>query len=341
MNPAVLFLAGMAVTAYFLVLATHSLRQRFGLVAFYALLGALTAVMSWVTDAGVAVQAWDVTFLTGSTVFYTSLLLGVFVVYVFDGPQATRVAILTVAGVSALTPLLAGVLHWQASLAGALPLNFIPEPSFRINAASVVTTMADMLFLAMAWEFMGKRRFRLPLWLRSYLTLLSVMWFDVILFTTLAFGGSPEHLQIMAGTLFSRFVISIFAFPFLYGYLHWQNRRRGSQIVERPVLAILQEFDELHAELVNAQIEIERRRRAEQEQERLIGELSKALQEVKTLRGLLPTCAHCYKIRDENDEWQRLEHYIRSHSEADFTHGICPDCMAKHYPEVAQYRDKE
>ncbi len=63
-----------ALVVYLLVLAAHSLRHRFGLAHFYALLGGITAVMSWITDAGVSVEIFGITFMVGSTVFYTSLL---------------------------------------------------------------------------------------------------------------------------------------------------------------------------------------------------------------------------------------------------------------------------
>ena len=111
MGNEVIILIFEAMVVYFLVLWTHSLRHRFGLVYFYALIGGLTAIMSWVTDAGVVIQAAGITFMVGSTVFYTSLLLGVFVVYVFDGPKAARVAIFIVVGISIMVPLIAVVLH--------------------------------------------------------------------------------------------------------------------------------------------------------------------------------------------------------------------------------------
>ena len=82
MEKEVLILILEAMAMYFLVLGAHSLRHRFGPVHFYALIGGITAIMSWVTDAGVVVEVGGVTFVVGSTVFYTSLLLGVFVVYV-------------------------------------------------------------------------------------------------------------------------------------------------------------------------------------------------------------------------------------------------------------------
>ncbi len=63
-------------------------------------------------------------------------------------------------------------------------------------------------------------------------------------------------------------------------------------------------------------------------------ELQTALQEVNQLRGLLPICMHCKQIRSDQGAWTRLEEYIQTHSAAEFTHSICPDCYRKHYPEI-------
>ncbi len=62
-------------------------------------------------------------------------------------------------------------------------------------------------------------------------------------------------------------------------------------------------------------------------------ELEEALAKVKLLSGLLPICASCKKIRDDDGYWQQVEVYIKEHSEAEFSHGICPDCMQRLYPE--------
>ena len=69
------------------------------------------------------------------------------------------------------------------------------------------------------------------------------------------------------------------------------------------------------------------------EKDNLIRELQKALGEIKTLRGILPICIHCKKIKDDQGYWNQLESYIHSHSEADFSHGICEDCARKYYAE--------
>lgn len=63
--------------------------------------------------------------------------------------------------------------------------------------------------------------------------------------------------------------------------------------------------------------------------------LEAALKEIKTLRGLLPICSFCKKIRDDEGYWHNVESYIRSKTEAQLSHGVCPDCLRKHYPDLA------
>lgn len=81
-------------------------------------------------------------------------------------------------------------------------------------------------------------------------------------------------------------------------------------------------------------LEVVEREKAEQELEKLVGELQEALAQVKTLSGLLPICASCKKIRDDRGYWTQVEVYVRDHSQAEFTHSICPECAKKLYPEI-------
>jgi PAS domain S-box-containing protein len=74
-------------------------------------------------------------------------------------------------------------------------------------------------------------------------------------------------------------------------------------------------------------------KRAEQEHLQLIGELTQALERVKTLAGLLPICASCKSIRNDDGYWQKVEAYISQHSDAQFTHSICPDCCQKYFAD--------
>lgn len=79
--------------------------------------------------------------------------------------------------------------------------------------------------------------------------------------------------------------------------------------------------------------DITERKRQEKERLQLIEELQAALKHVKTLNGLLPICSSCKKIRNDGGYWEQVETYIRSRSNAEFTHGICPDCVKVLYPE--------
>ncbi|MDQ7785268.1 MAG: PAS domain-containing protein, partial [Desulfomonilaceae bacterium] len=80
-------------------------------------------------------------------------------------------------------------------------------------------------------------------------------------------------------------------------------------------------------------VEIGERQKAEEELTTLVRQLRNALAKVKILSGLLPICASCKKIRDDRGYWTQVEVYVREHSDADFTHSICPDCAKKLYPD--------
>jgi hypothetical protein len=83
---------------------------------------------------------------------------------------------------------------------------------------------------------------------------------------------------------------------------------------------------------VYAQYIIDKRMALEKEKENLIVNLQNSLEEIKTLRNILPICASCKKVRDDKGYWHQLEIYLRDHSQTEFSHGLCPDCVKKLYP---------
>lgn len=117
-----------------------------------------------------------------------------------------------------------------------------------------------------------------------------------------------------------------------------RQRRKADEALKRAYEELELKVQERTAELraANKALELEnnQRRQAEQEREKVICELTEALSEVKTLSGLLPICASCKKIRDDKGYWNQIEVYIRKHSGAEFSHGICPECARKLYPEI-------
>jgi len=78
-------------------------------------------------------------------------------------------------------------------------------------------------------------------------------------------------------------------------------------------------------------------KQAEEERERLVGELQRALSEVKTLQQILPICSYCRRVRDDENYWGSVENYVAEHTSTQFSHSICPACLAKHFdPELAE-----
>jgi PAS domain S-box-containing protein len=80
-------------------------------------------------------------------------------------------------------------------------------------------------------------------------------------------------------------------------------------------------------------VDITKRKEVEADRENLITKLQDALAKIRTLRGIIPICSSCKKIRDDKGYWNQIENYISEHSDANFSHGICPECAKKLYPE--------
>ncbi len=122
--------------------------------------------------------------------------------------------------------------------------------------------------------------------------------------------------------------------PFLWERGAWRGeavgrRKDGSAFYQELSLAAIE-----GGGLVSVVRDVSDRKTAEMEREKLIDELRDALSKIKILRGLLPMCAWCKKIRDDKGYWKKVETYITEHSDASFTHGICPDCLKKRDPEL-------
>ena len=156
-------------------------------------------------------------------------------------------------------------------------------------------------------------------------------------------GSSPYGKHATDGACIGRPVADVF--PWLAPTLGILKGRDGSgpceceaAVLDVPRLFEVKRSDMLDvSEKLTATIvvlrDITNRKRTEAELRRTVGELGTALSEVKRLSGLLPICANCKKVRDDNGYWQQVESYITAHTEATFSHGICPDCLRKLYPD--------
>jgi hypothetical protein len=117
--------------------------------------------------------------------------------------------------------------------------------------------------------------------------------------------------------------------PAVVEHVHF-DEEKGERIVEVRAFPIFDDDGEL-VQMIELAVDITERRRLERERERTIQELHDALAQVRTLSGLLPICASCRRIRDKNEAWVPLEQYVQQHTEADFTHSICPTCRNRLY----------
>jgi hypothetical protein len=138
-----------------------------------------------------------------------------------------------------------------------------------------------------------------------------------------------EYLQARRGFrlqyelfLFVEFGVLLTWFAFFGGFVSDMRRRLRLRNLE---------IEKAHEKI---KAEIQERIVAQAEKDNLIIELEHALGEVKILSGLIPICSSCKRIRDDKGYWNQLESYIRDHSDAEFTHSICPECQAKLYPDL-------
>ena len=102
---------------------------------------------------------------------------------------------------------------------------------------------------------------------------------------------------------------------------------------------LLQRLQENEAEKARLVKEVAVLTRLRDDQDDIIRDLTRALMSIKLLHGLLPICASCKKIRDDTGSWNVLESYICDHSEAAFTHGLCPECERQLYPQLFGNRE--
>lgn len=140
------------------------------------------------------------------------------------------------------------------------------------------------------------------------------------------------------GTFFSLLLLSLSSIVFFFGsiidFLAFYNIDLVIRIIPAYITIYLfaliwekiREITQKRLEIANISLQ-----KSINDKEKLIYELQTTIAEVKTLRGILPICANCKKIRDDAGYWNRLEQYIKSHAEVEFTHCICPDCAKKLY----------
>ena len=129
--------------------------------------------------------------------------------------------------------------------------------------------------------------------------------------------------------------LAVLCLAFVVLYAGFSRLMADLELAQKQQQGLLAELQEEIGEHEKTEIELRSYRdRLEERVRERTAELETAMGQVKTLRGFLPICAHCKKIRDDQGYWKQIESYIRDHSEADFSHSICPDCIKLLYPDL-------
>ena len=265
MSTGLLILVLEAIVVYFIVFAVHAARRRYTLVPYYVILGVLTSALRWTADAGIFYRVAGLTFHLGSVVFLTSILLGIFLLYTFDGVKATQLGIYTVLAVSVLGPALAYLFRYQLSIIDPPLADRIivgPPHAYLVSTAAM---LIDFLCLAMLWELCNRYAQSTLLGIRIFICLWVALSLDTVIYASGAFGGQPEYAGILQGSLLSRLFVSLLVAPLLTLYVIWEGRRQAYEITSRPLMAILRQSARTEIDLSAARQEIQSRIQTEEE----------------------------------------------------------------------------
>jgi PAS domain S-box-containing protein len=265
MSVGLVLMVAEALLVYAAVFSVHALRRRYTLVPYYVVLGVLAASLWWTTDLQIYYTVGPLTFYLGSVVFFTALLFGIFLLYVFDGVKATQFGIYIVLFVSVLMPIARNLLRYQIWAMDPVLVDRIsvaPPHSYVVSSAAM---LFDFLCVAVLWEAFNRYVSRTPVLLRTFFCLWVGYSLDTLIYTTGTFWEDPNYASILQGNLISRVALSTVVAPLLTVYILWERKRQNYQITPRPLMAILRQSARMELDLSAAREEIETRIQVEEE----------------------------------------------------------------------------
>ncbi|MFW6255243.1 MAG: SpoIIE family protein phosphatase [Candidatus Sumerlaeota bacterium] len=241
----------------------HSMDKRWSLAPLYAWLAFITTAMVYVTDSQLALELGPFRFLVGSSVFFVSLLITVFIIYTFESIQAVRLAMIIALAISILAPLFHYFIFLMPHISSPELANVPALATFRISFASTFAMTMSFLLMVILWQFFRNKASGLPLPIQVFLTLIVTMVFDSYVFVTGAFLGKSYYASLLGGHLLNRLMLPLLAAPVLAFYLRLRINDRTGFFRERRLFAIFQSSRRAEADLSEARREIRLRRETE------------------------------------------------------------------------------
>jgi len=235
-------------------------------------------------------------------------------------------------GVLVITPLIlsfffkdtGSALSWPKRIAYFLVLLLVVQLCIRpLNSKDAMLPFFAIVLVLIWSVFKDSRR----------ISFVSVFLVSLVVLYKYAVTLTPNDLEAMASNLIElQWVLAIMGITILLLVAEVQENRATKCELEVSHKSLEQRVEERTTSL---KTEIAERQRIEQEQDQLIKELKGALEEIKSLRSILPLCSYCKKVRDDKGYWEQVDIYISEHLHTDISHGICPDCLKEHYPHAS------
>ncbi len=197
------------------VVVLHQLKNRLTLIPLYSLLAALTVGMHHISDLGFSVQFGDLFFLVGSVSFFTSLMLGLLLLYIFDGPRASRIALVNILGISILYVLLVLVMGFMTDTSKWVVLTFDRYISYIWSIGAI---FIDGLFIMFVWELLSRVKV-IPIFFKVFIVVLGVYVLDALIYVTGVFGLTNVYWTVLEGNLVTRVILALVITPFITVFL--------------------------------------------------------------------------------------------------------------------------
>ena len=262
---------------YGLVLVLHALRRRLSLAPTFIALGFVTALM-WTSNPGATATVGPFSLWIGS-LYFSALALGMFVLYVFDGAAATRLATAMICLVTMLTWGITRLVEWQTTMGLIVVPGDPHRADFGEYLGSSFAVLCDFVFMSILWESLGRMKVVRTVFVRIFITVFLTLLLDSVIYKSFLFWTAPNYWEILQGDFISRLLLTLMCAPPLALYVRWQANLHGVDLGLRNVMAILQRTAKTERDLTRAQDEIERRKTAERalakraESDRLLSDL--------------------------------------------------------------------
>lgn len=221
----ILILAGQTLFLWSLVFVFYRAKNRLTLVPLYGLIAIMTLAMHNLSDLGFAVVVGNFYLLISSVSFFTTLMLAIMILYLFEGPRALRTALIVVLFVSLQYILLVFLLGHEVNTTNWV---IITTERLRYYFWSVLAIVIDLIFMSVFWELLAKFH-KVPLFIRVFLVILGTYFLDTFIFVSGVFGFQSNYGEILVADLTVRLILALSATPIISFYVRTEGYREDTR----------------------------------------------------------------------------------------------------------------